>query len=216
MKDFDFEPYLKKIEKLADEIRQRYQAADKAVADAQTKLDRLPHGGPFSVEAAKRGVASAELRQAADDKARLPRQVEDDTRFALDRLREKLEDELIGIADADPKAVDQNGVTLLSSGILTAGELSRLYHSYEGNITMCRLVAAEAGERLRGPVEIDPADRQVLTDVMVESRQLGGDRFRNDFRVLSDIVLRMSRGSWKGLRPLLDEALAEMRREKVA
>lgn len=56
-------------------------------------------------------------------------------------IRAALESTLVKSSMADPKEVDQNGLTILQSGILSVDELEAFYERYGGNFTMQRLIA---------------------------------------------------------------------------
>lgn len=61
---------------------------------------------------------------------------------------------------ADPEEVDQNGLTILQSGILSVDELEMFYNRYSDNFTMQRLIA----QHVKGLAEAerDPEKRKRL------------------------------------------------------
>lgn len=76
-------------------------------------------------------------------------------------IRENLASTL-GKADmANPEEVDQNGLTILQSGILSPAELETFFNRYSGNFTMQRLIGKHV-EQLAKKMD-DPEARQRLT-----------------------------------------------------
>lgn len=76
-------------------------------------------------------------------------------------IRKNLVSTLTKADMADPEEVDQNGLTILQSGILSPAELETFFNRYSGNFTMQRLIGKHV-EKLTKETN-DPDDRQRLT-----------------------------------------------------
>lgn len=75
-------------------------------------------------------------------------------------IGENLKSTLAKSSMADPDEVDQNGLTILRSGILSADELEMFYERYSGNFTMQRLIAQHVKQL--SSAETDPETRKRL------------------------------------------------------
>lgn len=73
---------------------------------------------------------------------------------------------------ADPEEVDQNGLTILQSGILSVDELEMFYNRYSDNFTMQRLIARHVGQL--AAEEKDPERRQRLI-MLARAAEAGPD-----------------------------------------
>lgn len=76
-------------------------------------------------------------------------------------IRENLASTLAKADMANPEEVDQNGLTILQSGILSPAELETFFNRYSGNFTMQRLIGKHV-EQLTKETD-DPEARQRLT-----------------------------------------------------
>ncbi len=78
----------------------------------------------------------------------------------MKEIRAALESTLAKSSMPDPEEVDQNGLTILQSGIMSVDELEMFYNRYSDNFTMQRLIAQRVKDLEKG--EKDPEKRTRL------------------------------------------------------
>lgn len=155
--------YAKRIDAAFKDARKQYtdaynavKEAEKGVEDAKNERDKF-YVGEADLLREERTTALHRAEAAF-------RIVEEKIWPAFDEVRDELTEALKKSVQAGstaaPEDIDQNGLTLLQSGILRPDELEGLLDRYEDNTTMTRIIGQHC--KAAAEEERDPEKRQRL------------------------------------------------------
>lgn len=150
--------YARNLDAIAREYFDAYTKARSEFDTAESlyKANKRPHG-TWKTDAetmARAARAEADFVVAKAELDRVSRKLPTQYRQRIAEERKALEKAADNALAADPSQIDHDVMTLLNSGILTAGEYDRLLTEANqvGNITMARLIA-KAAERAAKDLE---------------------------------------------------------------
>lgn len=142
--------------------------------------------------------ALTETRRVEMEQARQAFQTVRKARFAVldkaKKIRQELETDVQAAFLADPEQVDNNVLRLIDSGILKAADYEKLFNDAQaaGNTTMCRLIAAAAGNLAK---TAEGNDRVALNMLTHRAESLDGNGNLNaDLRVFDETIFSLSLG----------------------
>ena len=165
-----------------------------ASIDANVFSERNPH----SLLEVARMNALTETRRVEMEQARQAFQTVRKARFAvLDRakqIRQELVTDVQAAFLADPEQVDNNVLRLIDSGILRSADYEKLFNDAQAakNVTMCRLIAAAAGNLAK---TAEGNDRVALNMLTHRAESLDGNGNLNaDLRVFDETIFALSFG----------------------
>jgi hypothetical protein len=132
-----------------DGIFKNYRTTAAKIAEGLAKAEE-------TYKASQRNGALSEHRRAAmkedwADAQRVARQdratAAEQAKAAIAKARRDLEDDVSAFLKVDPSKVDGNTVALLQSGAMTDDDLVTLASANASNVTMLKMIGAEAGRR---------------------------------------------------------------------
>lgn len=188
-----FNEYAKRAEKISKAAFAKYREAEKAVKNAEAAADAVRPDPKVTIDTTyeyRKTIARANVEKAkADfDEARrgLTANV-DQIRATRDGLAAALDAEFA----MDPAKLDMATLELLKSGILIAGDYTRLMQTAQEaeNSTMIRLIGKYADKAAETP-DLDRDDAKLLSLVSSEARNYTGDVFLQAFDSLADLYRR--------------------------
>ena len=137
-----FTQYIDDLDKISKEARAKIEAAEKTFADVKEKAGQAIRQFPIGHD--KRTRAEIDLREATENYSRFILEIQAEAETKVKDTRSSLVKHLATWAEAKPEMVDNNAVTLLSSGALSAADLVALANKNWNNPTMLKLVHAQA------------------------------------------------------------------------
>lgn len=153
-----YRTYALQLDEAFRAARDEYAKLHAAVQAANAKRDFIKRSAPGKTTAEyERDTAEAELsvrfaQAAFDDRAS---KIWADFRAKRDQIRAELTAASSARNLAMPDAIDQNGLELLKSGILTPEDMEAFVERYNDNPTMLRLVGKYAREAGTNTAQID-------------------------------------------------------------
>ena len=180
-----FNSYAKKLDEQARAAFKAYRDAEAAYKKAEQRAKEYPQRNGFvdAQYAAKSARAQAdflEAKQAYDTARRAFR----DSDRQFDGMRRELAAAIDDAYSADPAQLDTATLELLKSGILNAGEYTKLLEQAKAasNPTMVRMIGRYAGEAAKARGEshgMNDREAQALRVAEYNSRSYtGGDRLQ--------------------------------------
>ena len=137
-----FTQYIDDLDKISKEARAKIEAAEKTFADVKEKAGQAIRQFPIGHD--KRTRAEIDLREATENYSRSILEIQAEAETKVKDTRSSLVKHLETWAEAKPEMVDNNAVTLLSSGALSAADLIALANKNWNNPTMLKLIRAQA------------------------------------------------------------------------
>lgn len=189
-----FNNYARKLNEIANATFTEYRAKSDAVKSAESKYNAYPwRDGADPTYLAKSARARADLAEAKAQFEHCRRHLFEEQRKDIAVIRAELVEALGKEYAADPKAVDANTLALMSSGIMTADEYSRLIDSAiaSGNYTMTRLLAKSAADMAEKVTDSDVARSYRL--VSHKGKGMDGREYLQAFDFLTDTFNRCER-----------------------
>lgn len=180
-----FNDYAKKLDEQAKAAFKAYRDAEAAYKKAEARAKEYPQRNGFvnADYVAKSARAQADFLEAKQAYETARRTFRDSDR-QFDGMRKELAAAIEDAYSADPAQLDSNTLELLKSGILNAGEYSKLLEQAKAanNPTMVRMIGRYAGEAAKARGESHgQSDREAQALRMAEysSRSYtGGDRLQ--------------------------------------
>jgi hypothetical protein len=183
-----YNQYAKRLDEAFRSARDEYAAAYNALAKAEQAKNDVGGWRPEKVigeHAAKEARATAELFDAKTAFDSVRSRVWDSFNAQRAEIRAELAAEIKRDNMASPDAIDNNGLELLKSGILTPDELEALAVKYDTNPTMLRMVGKFAAEALKATA--DTQERAKLYAV-TEAAKNGQNATLRAFDTLSTVA----------------------------
>lgn len=162
-----FNEYARKADAYAKAVFEEYAEAEQKLKAAESKRNAYPRKNGLGYEYdAKSARYEAEYQAAKAEYEKLRRDMRDYKADGLKPIRKELESAISDAFAANPEHLDANTMELLKSGILSAGEFSRLIDKAmnDNNPTMVRVIAKYAKDRA------DQADADRNTDAARDFR----------------------------------------------
>lgn len=191
-----FNNYARQIDQIAQTAFGAYQKAEAALKDAEEMARKYPERSSLASPDYQRKAARAKANLIeAQNAMKAAKDGLQGHESKLAALRRALATEIDEAYSADPTKIDENTIRLLESGILRAGEYSRLLKQAQeaGNSTMMRLIGKAAFDK----AEAEAKDGGQYTDTVKELRMVynaskatTGDEYLQKFDYLSEVFSR--------------------------
>ena len=167
-----FNKYAKRLDTIAKNAFEEYSRAEKAFNEAEDKVKQYSQ---------RTGDVDAKYTEIS--------------KTEIETLRKELETEIDDFFAADPKAIDNNTLELLRSGLLKPNEFAKIMSKVQsdGNFTMMRFVSkyaeVAAEERAKKYGQNDEGAR-TLRSVSYVGKQNDGKEILQAFDTLSNVFCR--------------------------
>lgn len=145
MKHTNFKGYLDDAKKVKEKAMISYDEITQTWEDEKRAWDKAQHSGLSERDML---LAKADYMRAEDDYKNGMAGLMEGTKATLAEIRKEMKQHTDDFYRADPAKLDTNTLTLINSGILSTEELSFLAEKNRGNVTMLRMIGAEAKKRI--------------------------------------------------------------------
>lgn len=145
MKHTNFKAYLEDVRQIRDKAAQMYMQNVEAMEAEKKKWSDFQRSDHTERQAA---IARGEFYQAENEYKEAQRAIMNDASEKIAAVRKELQEHTTAFYRADPSSIDPAALTLLNSGIMTTAELEHMANPNRSNVTMLRLIGAEAGKRI--------------------------------------------------------------------
>lgn len=208
-----FNNYARKLDQMARETFAALVTAKEALTKAEAEKRAYPRSGglvsgDYAIKSAKAETAYLE----AEKQYKAARENAAEKVDSLRRMRAELQREIDDNYSVNPAALDTNSMELLKSGIMKAGDYSRMYDAAKNadNITMLRMIGKYAKEAAELEIQNGgkySEDVRILHGVAHAAQQSGGGDTLAAFDYLTDAFTRCTRNT--AMIPRWDELTAD-------
>lgn len=180
MKHLTFTDYLKDLEKTYKVAREQYDGIIDTYKEAEEAYKHTMHS--TNKTALDKQEAEVMFKRATEALTIARQAIQNDYRARSQETREALKAHLDEFYDIDASKIDQDALSLIDRGIMSANELNKFAGKYKGNPTMIKLISQHA-EKRAGELDRDTTEYKGFMSLYthINKNMSNGDRELNAY-----------------------------------